>query len=190
MKSYQERYFEHIHVEKKLDKNKNTRTVYVYDGDYYGWSFCSKPLEGKNLIRMKVIHFALFFLSVALLLFALLQRNLINTNRFVSIPALLALAAATIELTGVIGFCFSGEMLMEADIHNISLRLHVSALLHAVFLLIAGIIGCIVLVRFKTISGWETIAGILASGGCAAGTVLLQNKICPRNLGKSKPKKS
>ena len=186
MKGYKERYFEKMHVERRVDKNGRYRTVYVYDGDYYGWSFKNRELDGDKLRKVKAAHAVLYIVSAVTYMMSAIQRNGLNADKFVSVLALLALVSMIIEFTGVAEFVVSRDRLMEADMNSISMRLHVSAVLHSAFMLLASVVGIVYLIRNETFTGFVNIIFMTISGICAAVISYFQKHISPRNLGKGK----
>lgn len=90
-----------------------------------------------------------------------------------------------IELAGVIEFIASGERLMEADMYSLSMKLHIPAVLHAAFMLVAAVIGVIRLIGLRTTDGAGSVVLFLLSGVCGAAISYLQGNVSPRNFGKN-----
>ena len=130
-------------VPEPCDNKRGFKMRYVYIGLWYIWNLPPERVRtAKRLIGTACLFSALLFFSGAFL------NSPLNHDRYVSLTAMLSIAALVFEVFGTVQFCAAREKMTSMDFHDIQTKLMLAPPAHGILLLVTALFAVWQMVRW------------------------------------------
>lgn len=159
MAARQDKFFKNYRYEQVPNRSgKGYKRKCVYIGDYYTWKLSKKEIRSNRLI------FGLCEIATLLIYFGVgTIRNELNLNRYVVIPAILALITLIFEVFAMWIFCLGKQPYQEDDFKRMDQTFRITLPARFLILALTSALSCAVTVFLHTgIMGAVITAGYLA----------------------------